>query len=71
MKYLMGYLLLAAGSALATFGVMLWQEQSFGFAGIWSLADGLHPAFLLIVGVSMVPPALWEIFLLENPPRDD
>jgi hypothetical protein len=35
---------------------------------VW-LVDGgfrLHPLHLLIVGLAMIPPALWEIFLLEH-----
>ena len=71
MKHLAALLLLSAGSALTTGGLKLWQETSFSFAGMWTLADGLHPLFVLIVGIAMIPPALWEIFLLENPRRDD
>ena len=71
MKYVVGFLLLTAGSALTTGGLLLWRDQSFGFSELWTLADGLHPLFVLIVGIAMIPPALWEIFLLESPPRDD
>ena len=71
MKHLAALLLLTAGSALTTGGLMLWQERSFGFSGMWTLTDGLHPLCLLIVGIAMIPPALWEIFLLESPRRDD
>jgi len=34
------------------------------------LDDGLHPLYLLIVGIAMIPPALGEVFLLEQR-RDD
>ncbi len=71
MKYLAGFLLLIAGSALTTAGLARWQDQAFAFSGLWSLADGLHPVFMLVVGIAMIPPALWEIFLLENRSRDD
>ncbi len=71
MKYLAAFLLLTAGSALTTAGLILWQEHSFGFTAMWTLADGLHPLFLLTVGIAMIPPALWEIFLLESRSRDD
>ena len=71
MKYLAAFLLLSAGSAFTTAGLMMWQAQSFGFSGMWTLAGGLHPLFVLIVGIAMIPPALWEIFLLESAHRDD
>ncbi len=71
MKYLAGFLLLTAGSALITGGLMMWRDQWFGLSNLWTLADGLHPLFVLILGIAMVPPALWEIFLLERPRRDD
>jgi len=25
-----------------------------------------HPVYLLIFGLALIPPTLWEIFLLEN-----
>jgi len=71
MKYLAGFLLLMTGSALTTVGLAMWQDQAFVFAGLWTLSDGLHPIFVLIVGIAMIPPALWEIFLLECSPRDE
>ena len=71
MKYAAGFLLLAAGAALTTAGLAMWQDQAFSFAGLWTCTDGLHPIYLLIVGIAMIPPALWEIFLLENRSRDD
>lgn len=71
MKRLAAFLLLTAGSALTTAGLALWQDQAFTFSGLWSMAGGLHPVFVLIIGIAMIPPALWEIFLLENRPRDD
>ena len=71
MKYLASFLLLTAGSALTTGGLIMWQHRSFEFAGMWTLAEGVHPLFALIVGIAMIPPALWEIFLLESRPRDE
>ena len=66
MRYLIRFLLLIAGFALTTSGLMLWQDSAFSFSGIWGFTDGIHPIFFLIVGISMIPPAIWEIFLLEN-----
>ncbi len=66
MKYFVRFLLLTAGFALTTSGLMLWQADAFSFSGIWAFADGIHPIYFLIIGIAMIPPALWEIFLLEN-----
>ena len=71
MKYLAPFLLLIAGSALTTVGLILWQGKAFAFTAMWTLANGLHPLFVLIIGIAMIPPALWEIFLLEQRRRDE
>lgn len=68
MRYFLRFLLLTAGFALTTAGLMGWHARDFTFAGVW-LTDGafeLHPLHLLILGLAMIPPALWEIFLLEH-----
>ena len=71
MKYLLRFVLLMLGFALTTAGLMLWHAEDFSFVGIWLLDNDfrLHPLHILILGLAMIPPALWEIFLLEN--RDD
>ena len=71
MKYFLRFLLLTIGFALTTAGLMFWHAQDFSFAGIWLTDDGLrlHPLHLLVVGLAMIPPALWEIFLLEHHER--
>lgn len=66
MKHLGWFLLLAVGFGLTTAGLMLWHDRGFAFTGMWRLDDGLHPLYLLIVGIAMIPPALAEIFLLEQ-----
>ena len=71
MKHLCNFLLLTGGFALAAGGLMLWQERGFDLAGLWSLTNGPHPLFVLIIGLGTIPPALWEIFLLESRRGDD
>ena len=71
MKHLAVFLLLTAGSALTTAGLAMWHDRSFTFSGLWTMSEGLHPIFVLIVGIAMIPPALWEIFLLENRSPDE
>lgn len=68
MRYFLRFLLLTVGFALTTAGLMFWHAQDFGFDGVWLVDNGfrLHPLHLLILGLAMIPPALWEIFLLET-----
>ena len=67
MRYLTSFLLLAVAFALTTAGLMLWHAQDFGFHGIWFFDNDYkpHPLHLLVLGIAMIPPALWEIFILE------
>lgn len=71
MKHASWFILLAAGFALITAGVASWHDQAFLINGLLSLEDGLHPLYLLILGIAVVPPALWEIFLAEQNERGD
>jgi hypothetical protein len=77
MKYLLRFLLLTVAFALTTAGLMGWHDRGFGFDGVWALglwsSDSglqLHPLHLVIIGLPMIPPALWEIFLLERAGQD-
>lgn len=68
MRYFLRFLLLTLGFALTTAGLMAWHARSFSFTGVWLVDNGfqLHPLHLLILGLAMIPPALWEIFILEH-----
>ena len=68
MRYLTRFLLLMTGFALTTAGLMMWHAQGFAFEGIWLIDNDYrpHPLHVLIVGLAMIPPSLWEIFLLES-----
>jgi hypothetical protein len=63
--------LLAIGFAATTFGLIQWQALGFSFRGVMPFDAGfrLHPLHYLIVGIAMIPPSLWEIFLLEQERR--
>ena len=63
--------LLAIGFAATTFGLIQWQALGFSFRGVTPFDAGfrLHPLHYLIVGIAMIPPSLWEIFLLEEAHR--
>jgi len=71
MKYFTRFVLLMAAFALTTAGLMAWRDLGFAFEGVWPM-DGalrLHPLHLLMLGLAMIPPALWEVFLLERDGR--
>jgi len=72
MRYLSRFLLLTAGFALTAAGLMMWRAIDFSFDGIFFFDNGYRPHALhvLILGLAMIPPTLWEIFLLEHPNRD-
>ena len=68
MKYLTRFLLLLIGFALTTAGLMMWRSIGFSFDGIWFVDNDYRPHALhvLILGLAMIPPSLWEIFVLET-----
>ncbi len=63
--------LLALGFSATTFGLIQWQALGFSFRGVMPFDAGfrLHPLHCLIIGIAMIPPSLWEIFLLEQERR--
>lgn len=68
LKLLLRLALLTIGFGLTTMGLMAWQARAFSFSGVWPV-DGpfaVHPLHLLILGIAMIPPTLWEIFVLEH-----
>ena len=67
-KYLVRFLLLTAAFALTTGGILGWESIQFDLAGIWPFADELswHPVHAIIIGLALLPPTIWEIFLLET-----
>ena len=71
MRYLSRFLLLMGGFALTTFGLMLWHAIDFRFDGIWLVDNGLrpHPLHAIMIGLALIPPTLWDIFLLEQQRR--
>ena len=72
MRFFVRFLLLTTAFALTTAGLIFWHAEGFSFRGVLVLGDDfrLHPLHLLILGLAMIPPALWEIFLLEQTGHD-
>lgn len=71
MTYLTRFLLLMLAFALTTAGLVGWHDLEFSLAGIWPLGGelALHPTHLLMLGLAMAPPALFDIFALEHERR--
>ena len=67
MKYLIRFLLLMLGVALTTLGLVYWQSRGFSLDGLLLFDNGWrpHPIHILALGISLIPPSLWEIFVLE------
>jgi len=67
-KFVLQYLLLVLGFALLTYGLVNWGRLNFSLTDAW-FSDGqvaLHPLHLLILGIAMIPPAMWELFVLDS-----
>ena len=67
-RYLIRFLLLTTGFALTTMGLLAWQQLNFDLSTIWPFARefAAHPVYAMVLGLALIPPTLWEIFLLEH-----
>ena len=67
-KYCLQYVLLITGFALLAYGMINWSRIGFSMQGIWFFDNdfSVHALHLVIIGIAMIPPAMWEIFLLET-----
>ena len=67
-RYLIRFGLLAFGFALTTAGILSWQEMGFNLDRLWPIAGELnaHPVYVIVLGMALIPPTIWEIFVLEN-----
>ncbi len=71
-RYLIRFSLLMTGFALTTFGILTWQKIGFDLNDMWPFTESgsrgfsSHPIYLIVLGMALIPPTLWEIFLLEQ-----
>ncbi len=67
-RYLIRFVLLTAGFALTTAGILAWQNIDFSLSEVWPMADerAVHPVHVIVIGMALIPPTLWEIFVLES-----
>ncbi len=67
LKLFVRFILLTVGFALTTLGLLGWQQTDFDLSRMWPLGDtfDLHPVHLMVLGMALIPPTAWEIFVLE------
>ena len=67
-RYLARFTLLTLGFALTTFGILTWQQIDFDLSDMWPVADTFdtHPVYVMVLGMALIPPTLWEVFVLES-----
>ncbi len=67
-RYLIRFILLSLGFALTTYGLLAWQQVNFELNTFWPMADKLaaHPVHAVVLGLALIPPTLWEIFILAE-----
>lgn len=72
-RFLVRLALLTIGFALTTLGILAWQQLNFDLSGIWPFASELraHPVYAMVLGLALIPPTIWEIFVLESKANRD
>ena len=62
------FVLLAVGFALTTYGVLGWHQLGFNIALTANTPPSMpvHPVYMLILGLALIPPSLWEIFVFQT-----
>ena len=66
-RYCVRYLLLMIAAALLSYGLIGWHDRQFDLFGFLLYDNGwrLHPLHCAVVGIGMIPPAIWDLFQLE------
>jgi hypothetical protein len=72
-KFFVRLFLLTIGFGLTTAGLLSWKDVGFSLEHIWPFSNGIHahPVHALVLGMALIPPTLWEIFVLENKANRD
>lgn len=67
-RYLIRFVLLTLGFALTTTGILAWEQRHFDLTQVWPLVNEMqgHPIYVIVLGMALIPPTLWEIFILEQ-----
>ena len=66
-KFLLRYCLLAATAALLGYGLVAWHDRGMAIEGLLLYDNDWrpHPMHLLVLGISLLPMAMWEVFALD------
>lgn len=67
LRYLVRFMLLSLGVALVTYGAIAWHYEGLSLRGFLLYDNGWrpHPIHLIIVGLTLMPLSLWDIFVME------
>ena len=67
-RFIIRFLLLTLGFALTTLGLLAWQQINFDLSNVWPISGTFdaHPVYAIVLGLALIPPTLWEIFVLEH-----
>ncbi len=67
-RFLIRFFLLTLAFALTTLGILAWQQMNFDLNTLWPIAAefSAHPVYAMVLGLALIPPTLWEIFVLET-----
>ena len=67
LRYLVRLIWLTIGVALVTYGAIDWHYQDLSLRGFWLIDNDWrpHPVHLLVLGLTIIPFAMWDIFVLE------
>ncbi|MEM9622465.1 MAG: hypothetical protein AAF993_12495 [Pseudomonadota bacterium] len=73
LRLLTRFILLTLGFALTTAGILGWQTMDFDLHEMWPHGERLlsHPVYIMVLGMALIPPTLWEIFILEVKRTED
>lgn len=66
-RLLIRLVVLAAASSAVAYGLLAWQHQGFTLVGVWLVDNDwrVHPVHILVVGIGLIPPTMWDIFTME------
>ncbi len=67
-RFIIRFLLLTLAFALTTLGLLAWQQINFDLSNVWPISSefSAHPVYAMVLGLALIPPTLWEIFVLEH-----
>ncbi|MDE0419825.1 MAG: hypothetical protein OXK76_02920 [Gammaproteobacteria bacterium] len=67
LRLVIRFMVLAGATAAVAYGLLAWQHREFSLVGVWLVDNDwrLHPVHFLVIGIGLIPPAMWDIFTLD------